>query len=104
MIKHVSRAENAAAIARVAAENGANLILVGLPLDDEGQVGHQARRSLRLVQALKQATDTAVETWDESGTTQMAGPKDEMIDARAAAYLLQDYLDVLAAHSGDRSA
>ena len=65
-------------------------------MDDEGQVGHQARRSLRLVDELSNATDLAVETWDESGSTQMAGVKDNNIDARAAAYILQDYLDSLA--------
>jgi putative Holliday junction resolvase len=96
VIKHVSRPQNAAAVAEIAAAHGADLILVGLPLDDSGEVGHQARRSLRLVEELRNATDVAVETWDESGSTQMAGTKDEMIDARAAAYILQDYLDTQA--------
>ena len=96
VIRHQSRAQDAAEIAAIAAAHGADLILVGLPLDDEGQVGHQARRSLRLVDELSNATDLAVETWDESGSTQMAGIKDDNIDARAAAYILQDYLDSLA--------
>ncbi|MCZ6530948.1 MAG: Holliday junction resolvase RuvX [Chloroflexi bacterium] len=96
VIKHVSRAQNAAAVAEIAAAHGADLILVGLPLDDGGEVGHQARRSLRLVEELRNATDVAIKTWDESGSTQMAGTKDEMIDARAAAYILQDYLDTQA--------
>ena len=96
VIKHVSRPQNAAAVAKIAAAHGADLILVGLPLDDGGEVGHQARRSLRLVEELRNATDVAIKTWDESGSTQMAGTKDEMIDARAAAYILQDYLDTQA--------
>lgn len=96
VIKHVSRAQNAAAVAEIAAAHRADLILVGLPLDDSGEVGHQARRSLRLVEELRNATDVAIKTWDESGSTQMAGTKDEMIDARAAAYILQDYLDTQA--------
>ncbi|GMR11791.1 MAG: Holliday junction resolvase RuvX [Anaerolineae bacterium] len=96
VIMHVSRPQNAAAIADIAAAHGADLILVGLPLDDKGEVSHQARRSLRLVEELRNATDVAIETWDESGSTQMAGTKDDMIDARAAAYILQDYLDTLA--------
>ncbi len=96
VIKHVSRAQNAEAVAEIAAAHGADLILVGLPLDDDGAVGHQARRSLRLVEELRHATDLAIKTWDESGSTQMAGTKDEMIDARAAAYILQDYLDTQA--------
>ena len=93
VIKHVSRPQDAAAIAEIAHEHGAELILVGLPLDDDGEVGHQARRSLRLVDEIRKATELVVDTWDESGTTVLAGKKDDMIDARAAAYLLQDYLD-----------
>ncbi|MFQ5942840.1 MAG: Holliday junction resolvase RuvX [Anaerolineales bacterium] len=96
VIKHLSRSQDAAAISEVAAEHDADLILVGLPLDDEGEVGHQARRSLRLVDELRGATDLAVETWDESGSTIKAGARDEMTDARAAAHILQDYLDTLA--------
>lgn len=93
VIKHISRPRNALTIAEIAAAQGADLILIGLPLDSEGQVGHQARRSLRLVEELGKVTDLTVETWDESGTTQKAGKKDEMVDARAAAFILQDYLD-----------
>ena len=96
VIKHISRPQNAAAIAEVATAHGAALILIGLPLDDEGEIGPQARQSLRLVDELRKATRVAVDTWDESGSTQLAGKKDEMIDARAAAYILQDYLDTLA--------
>jgi len=96
VIRHVSRKQNAIAIAEVATANGADLVLVGLPLDDEGEIGPQARRSIRLVEELRNTTEVSVETWDESGSTQLAGRKDEMIDARAAAFILQDYLDTLA--------
>ena len=93
VIEHISRQQNATAIAEVATARGAELILVGLPLDDEGEIGHQARRSLRLVDELRKVTGVTVETWDESGSTLKAGKKDDMVDARAAAYILQDYLD-----------
>ena len=96
VIQHISRHQNAAAIAEVARARGAELILVGLPLDDEGEIGHQARRSLRLVDELKKVSGVTVETWDESGSTLKAGKKDDMVDARAAAYILQDYLDTQA--------
>ncbi len=96
VIEHISRQQNAAAIAEVATARGAELILVGLPLDDEGEIGHQARRSLRLVDELRKVTGVTVETWDESGSTLKAGKKDDMVDARAAAYILQDYLDTQA--------
>ncbi len=96
VIRHISRPQNAAAIAEVAKEHRATLILIGLPLDDEGEIGPQARKSLRLAEELKTATGVDVDTWDESGSTQLSGKQDEMIDARAAAYILQDYLDTLA--------
>ena len=102
VIDHISRHQNAATIAEVASARGANLILIGLPLDDKGEIGHQARRSLRLVDELRKATRVAVETWDESGSTQMAGKKDDMVDARAAAYILQDYLDTQAGSITDQ--
>lgn len=102
VIDHISRRQNAATIAEVASARGANLILIGLPLDDDGEIGHQARRSLRLVDELRKATRVAVETWDESGSTQMAGKKDDMVDARAAAYILQDYLDTQAGSTTDQ--
>ncbi len=99
VLQHTSRAEDARAIARTAHENNAAKILVGVALDQEGEVGHQARRNLRLVEALQQATEIPIETWDETGTTLRAleiGGDDDLVDARAAAVMLQEYLDVKA--------
>lgn len=96
VLTHVSRSSDAAAIARAAATHSVGRIVVGVALDDDGQIAFQARRALRLVEAIREATPISVETWDESGTTQAAladRGADEMLDARAAAHLLQDYLD-----------
>jgi putative Holliday junction resolvase len=96
VLAHQSRAADAAAICALAREQQAALILVGVALDTEGRVGPQARRSLRLVEALRSACDLPVETWDESGTTQQARSVrrgDRATDARAAAFLLQDFVD-----------
>ena len=96
IISHTSRTADAAAISDLAKQHQAAMILVGLPLDSEGREGPQARRSLRLVEALRAVTSLPVETWDESGTTQLAleGSKGaSLVDARAAAFLLQDYLE-----------
>ncbi|MGD8603530.1 MAG: Holliday junction resolvase RuvX, partial [Anaerolineales bacterium] len=62
----------------------------------DGQVGPQARKSLRLVEELRRQGDMPVETWDESGSTQAAaGIKDNgPLDAHAAASFLQEYLNV----------
>ena len=99
VVEHVSRSEDAATIAGEAARQEVVAIIVGLPLDQDGQVGHQARKSIRLVEALRQITQIPVKTWDESGTTQRAlesFDKDDLLDARAAAFMLQDYLDATA--------
>ena len=96
VIKHESRRADAIQISTEAAQQAAGLILIGLALNQDGQIGPQARKSLRLVEAIKEQTDIPVETWDESGTTKRAlknHDKDELLDARAAAYMLQDYLD-----------
>ena len=98
VLKHRSRAADAQTIARLAQEQQVSLILVGLPSDAEGRVGSQARRALRLAEALRQATRIPVETWDESGSTQAAislGGPDAELDARAAAVILQDYLNAV---------
>jgi len=96
ILAHSSRAADAAAICELADRHQVALILVGMPLDSEGQVGPQARRSLRLVEALRSVSSVPIETWDESGTTRLAlqsGKRREPTDARAAAYLLQDFVD-----------
>jgi putative holliday junction resolvase len=98
-LTHTSRARDAAAIAELARSHEATLIVVGVPLDSEGRVGPRARRSLRLVEALRGAGSIRVTTWDESGSTVAArsGPSpDRSLDARAAAVILQDFLDAQA--------
>lgn len=103
-LKHISRAENAARIAKLAEEQQCGLILVGTPLDSEGLIGPRARASLKLVEVLESLTSIPVETWDESGSSRQAdrqvlilgasrkkrsAPKDNL----AAAIILQDFLD-----------
>ncbi len=96
VIRHVSREKDAEAIVRIARENQVASILVGLAMDQEGQIGPQARRAVRLVEAIRGLTALPVETWDESGSTLTAprhGTRDRLLDARAAAVFLQDYLN-----------
>jgi len=93
VIKHVSRQVDAEAIVSEAGEHEVGTIVVGMALDMEGEVGPQARRALRLVEVLRSLTEIPVVTWDESGSTQAAGRRDALVDARAAAVILQEYLD-----------
>jgi len=104
VIQHKARAADAAQIAQLAAEQEAVVIVVGQPLDGDGEVGPQGRKSLRLAEAIRACTDVPVVLWDESGSTQAAiaarramGAKRKKrsghLDDLAATFLLQSYLD-----------
>jgi putative holliday junction resolvase len=78
----------------VAAE-GAELIVVGLPLTLRGEQGAQADETALFVEALRAVVDVPVESFDERFTTTLAaaGPSSRAPeDARAAAHLLEGYL------------
>jgi len=103
VIKHVAREADAERIAEIAQAEGVAMIVVGMALDADGEVGHQARKSLRLADELRTKTEVAVELWDESGTTQAAQAsrialgvsrkkRRGHLDDLAASVLLQDYL------------
>jgi putative Holliday junction resolvase len=68
-------------------------IVVGLPLTLRGEHGAQARETDRFVDALREATDVPIESWDERFTSTLADGD----DARAAAHLLSSYLEWLTA-------
>jgi putative Holliday junction resolvase len=73
-------------------EEGAERVVVGLPLTLRGTHGEQARETERFVEGLRAAVDVPIETFDERFTTTLAGPG-EGDDARAAAHLLSSYLE-----------
>jgi putative Holliday junction resolvase len=89
------------AVARLAEEQGASAIVVGLALSLSGALGPQARRAQELAQALSERLDIPVHTWDERLSTAQArrqGPPGRRarrgdLDAAAAAITLQAYLD-----------
>ncbi|MBI4491244.1 MAG: Holliday junction resolvase RuvX [Chloroflexi bacterium] len=93
-----------AAIADLVQREGAEAVVVGLPVSLSGQLGPQAQRSLRFAEALRRQLAVPVHTWNEQYTTveaqrrlREAGrrwkDRAQMVDAVAAAVLLQDYLD-----------
>jgi putative holliday junction resolvase len=72
---------------------GAERVIVGLPLTLRGERGAQAQETERFVAALRARLDVPVESFDERFTTALAataGSASE--DARAAAHLLTSYL------------
>ena len=96
VVHHQSRSVDAQRIAAAAQEHDAQRIVVGVALDRDGRAGPQARRALRLVAQLRQATTLEIVTWDESGSTLQAERMTHAaapLDARAAAVILQEFLD-----------
>jgi len=78
------------------ASEGAERVVVGMPLTLRGEVGEQARETERFLDQLRQAVDVPVEGFDERFTTDLAeqdpGNRNLPPDARAAAHLLTSYL------------
>ena len=78
------------------ASEGAERVVVGLPLTLRGEVGEQAVETERFVDQLRRAIDIPVEGFDERFTTDLAeqdtGSPNLPPDARAAAHLLTSYL------------
>jgi putative Holliday junction resolvase len=104
VLRHISRKIDAASITQLASEYGAEKIIIGQALDDEGLPTPEGRRAARLVEVLNHQTNLPVELWDESGSTQaarsarlaMGGNRRKRsghLDDLAATYILQTYLD-----------
>ncbi|NWG35066.1 MAG: Holliday junction resolvase RuvX [Chloroflexi bacterium] len=72
VIKHVSRLMDAAQVANLAAENEAELIIVGQSFDEDGEPNLAGRRAAKFAEALKEQTNIPVELFDESFSTQEA--------------------------------
>ena len=104
VIKHVARMVDAAAVAQIARDQEAGLIVVGEALDDEGEATPQSRRAVRFAEAIQLQACLPVELWDESGSTHAAREariamgvsrrkRRGHMDDLAATVILQTYLD-----------
>lgn len=92
------------AIADLVAEEGADRVVVGMPLSMSGKAGPAARAAAEEVQLLSEALDVPVETYDERLTTvtadrsmmerrMKADARRRVVDKVAAAVMLQSWLD-----------
>ena len=91
------------AILNLVRQNEVGCIVIGMPYSLDGRVGKQAEQVKDFVQKLSRDIKLPVETWDERLSTvaaekrmREAGLKQrgkEGIDAMAAAFILQGYLD-----------
>lgn len=84
-------------VAELARGEGAELVVVGLPLTLGGAPGPQAALSEEFRAELERRLDVPVETYDERLTTRMAGASRRAgagapEDSLAAAHLLEGYL------------
>lgn len=81
-------------------------IVVGLPLQLNGQHGSQADEVMTFIEALRSKTDVPIETWDERFSTAQAERsmkeasmsrknRAKIVDKVAAVIILQSYLDRL---------
>lgn len=104
MIRRRSNAETFAAISRMAAEAGAERVVVGLPISLDGHEHAQARAVRTFGRRLAARLSVPVVYWDERLSSVTAAEAlraagvpasrlRERIDAAAAAVILQDYLD-----------
>ncbi len=104
VIEHVSRPVDAAQVASLAAENQAELIVVGESFDEEGRPNPAGRRAERFAEALKAQTTLPIVLWDESLSTADARElriamgtsrkkRGGHLDEAAAAVILQSYLE-----------
>jgi putative Holliday junction resolvase len=79
------------------ASEGAEQVVVGMPLTLTGERGEQAVETEAFLDALRRAVDVPVEGFDERFTTDLAeqdpGSRNLPPDARAAAHLLTSYLE-----------
>jgi putative Holliday junction resolvase len=85
------------AVAALAAERGAGLVVVGLPVSLDGSEGAQARAARAFRDAVAERVEIPVETYDERLTTRLADASaragaEAPADALAAAHLLESYL------------
>ena len=104
VIKRKSRAEDYARYTQILAAQAVTLLLVGLPTTADGGDSETAVWIRDYIADFSQQSDIPIEFWDESFTTVQAeaslrqrgkrGKKARaQVDAVAAAFILQNYLD-----------
>ena len=99
-------AADASAVVALCVEHGVTDVVVGLPLELSGRIGHRAKRVQELAQAVRAVLPAAVRLHeqDERFTTAEAervllaadvsrGKRRAVIDQQAAALILQGWLD-----------
>ena len=107
-----ARDKVAARVCEVAEEIGAELIVIGLPLNMDGTEGDRARKSRKLAKTVEIWSGLPVRMWDERQTTCAAADlldesgtfgsrRKNILDSVSASVILEDYLEWRKAHPGE---
>ncbi len=95
VVERAATRDGLVAVAELVRAEGAERVVVGLPLTMRGERGEQAAETERFVESLRAMLDVPVESFDERFTTDLAESTPDRrapTDARAAAHLLSSYL------------
>jgi putative Holliday junction resolvase len=105
-LERTNKRTDLAALARIAQERGASLILMGNPINMRGSEGRQSAWVREFAAALERETGLPIQFWDERLTTVEASrvlrssgisieKRAAAVDRLSAVILLQSYLDSL---------
>ena len=94
---------DARALAKLAKDKGAGVIVCGMPFQYDGSEGIQTRKTREFIEQLRERTDLPIELEDERFTTMQAretqimggikrDDRKKTIDSIAASYILESYL------------
>ena len=94
---------DARALAKLAKDKGAGVIVCGMPFQYDGSEGIQTRKTREFIEQLRERTDLPIELEDERFTTMQAretqimggikcADRKKTIDSIAASYILESYL------------
>ena len=111
-IPRKARPKVAAEVCRIAQEQKAELIVVGLPLNMDGTEGERAIKSRKLAKTVEIWSGLPVRMWDERQTTCAAADlldesgtfgtkRKEILDSVSATVILDDYLAWRKEHPGE---
>lgn len=114
VITRTSNQIDAEKIRALAEEHQGNRIVVGLPMTTSGEVGPQAMKTHAFIRSLRRHVSVPIETWNEAFSTADAqqemiamgiprGRRKDMLDAAAAAVILDDWLNAHRAPPGPPS-
>jgi len=95
VVERAASPDGLARIGELVRQEEVERVVVGLPLTLRGEHGSQAKETDDFIRALRESIEVPVETYDERFTTTLAARDDGAApeDARAAAHLLESYLE-----------